>query len=76
MFIYREEYYESRKMPPEGSELYPAWLDNMNKIHNQAEVIIAKQRHGPVGKVKLFYDSRYTKFGNLSKEASQYDDAA
>mgnify|MGYP001470649008 CR=1 FL=1 len=30
------------------------------------EVIIGKQRHGPIGKVKLFFDSRYTRFGNLS----------
>ncbi len=72
MFVYREEYYEARKMPPEDSETYPAWLDKMNKIHNLAEVIIAKQRHGPIGKVQLYFDGNLTKFGNLSKEASQY----
>lgn len=76
MFVFREEYYEARKMPPEDSEKYPAWLEKMNKIHNVAEVIIAKQRHGPIGKIKLFYDGPLVKFGNLSKEGSAYDDAA
>lgn len=76
MFVYREEYYESRRMPPEDSEKYPAWLEKMNKIHNIAEIIIAKQRHGPIGKVKLFYDGPLVKFGNLSKENDTYDVAA
>lgn len=74
MFVYREEYYEARRMPPEDSEKYPAWLDTMNKIHNVAEVIIAKQRHGPIGKIKLFFDGNLTKFGNLSKETSKHHD--
>ena len=63
-------------MPPEDSEKYPAWLEKMNKIHNIAEIIIAKQRHGPIGKVKLFYDGPLVKFGNLSKENDTYDVAA
>jgi replicative DNA helicase len=37
----------------------------MEKIYNRAEIIIAKQRHGPTGTIKLFFDGRLTKFGNL-----------
>ena len=41
-------------------------MRQVDEVRNQAEVIIGKQRHGPIGKVKLFFDSRYTRFGNLS----------
>ncbi len=65
MFIYRDEYYEARKEPPVGTDKHLEWQQRMSKVQNQAEIIIAKQRHGPVGTVKLFFDGRYTKFGNL-----------
>jgi len=68
MFIYREEYYEARKEPPEDSDKHAAWQDRMSKIYNQAEVIIAKQRHGPIGTIRLFFDGKLTKFGNLARE--------
>ncbi len=68
MFIYREEYYEARKEPAEDSDKHAAWQERMSKIYNQAEVIIAKQRHGPIGTVRLFFDGKLTKFGNLSRE--------
>ncbi len=65
MFVYREEYYKARKEPPEGTIEHDKWVLEMEKIYNRAEIIIAKQRHGPVGTVKLFFDGRLTKFGNL-----------
>lgn len=67
MFIYREEYYEARKEPEPGTEKYAVWQERMETIQNQAEAIIAKQRHGPVGTIRLFFDSRFTKFGDLAK---------
>ena len=67
MFIYREEYYTERKEPSPGTEDYQKWQEKMSKIHNVAEVLVAKQRHGPIGKVKLHFEGSTTKFSNLSK---------
>ena len=49
MFIYRDEYYH-----PDTTE-----------EKNVAEIIVAKQRNGPVGTEKLRYDGQYTRFSNL-----------
>lgn len=65
MFIFREEYYEVRRQPPEGTDKHAEWQARMNQIANQAEVIIAKQRHGPVGTVRLYFEGALTRFGNL-----------
>ena len=37
----------------------------MQQIAHKAEVIIAKQRNGPVGSIELFFDAEFTRFGNL-----------
>ena len=66
LFVYRESYYLERAEPREGTDEHIAWMRSLDEVRNQAEVIIGKQRHGPIGKVKLFFDSRYTRFGNLS----------
>ena len=65
MFVFREEYYKARKEPKEGTIEHDKWRIDMENISNRAEVIIAKQRHGPIGTVKLFFDGKVTKFGNL-----------
>jgi replicative DNA helicase len=65
MFIYREEYYLARGIPPESSvEKHQAWQEKINKVLSEAEVIIAKHRNGPIGTVKLHYNSNHSKFGN------------
>ncbi|MBY0563283.1 MAG: replicative DNA helicase [Hyphomonadaceae bacterium] len=66
LFVYRESYYLERAEPREGTDEHIAWMRQVDEVRNHAEVIIGKQRHGPIGKVKLFFDSRYTRFGNLS----------
>ncbi len=66
MFVYREAYYEGRKKPPSGSEKMQEWQHKMAKIFNTADLIIAKQRHGPIGTINLHFDENTTKFGNLS----------
>jgi len=68
MFIYRDEYYLSRKEPETGTEKHNEWLSKLNKVHNQAEVIIAKHRNGPIGNVMLHYDSNHSRFGNFEQK--------
>lgn len=66
MFIYRDEYYHARKKPAdESDERYLTWQDQLSRIKNMAEVIVAKQRNGPIGNVKLRFDSDTTKFDNF-----------
>ncbi|EEC02846.1 hypothetical protein IscW_ISCW016743, partial [Ixodes scapularis] len=62
MFIYREEYYLTRKEPAAGDAKHAEWLDKLNKVYNIADIIVAKHRNGPVGNVPLYYDSQFSKF--------------
>jgi len=71
LFVYREEYYLSRMSPREGTEEHAQWLANCDMARNKAEVIIGKQRHGPIGHVDLQFNGALTKFSNLADE-SQY----
>ena len=68
MFIYREAYYKSRTEPREGTPEHLAWQEEMDQIRHIAEVIIGKQRHGPIGTLKLHFNENITKFGNLARE--------
>ena len=67
MFIYREEYYLSRQKPSENSEKMGDWQAKMNQVHNQAEIIVAKQRHGPIGQMTLHFNGMLTKFSDLAQ---------
>ena len=79
MFIYRQEYYEERAEPRSSGtesslafqERYLKWQENLKKCKNIADLIIAKQRHGPIGSVQLHFESKYTKFSNLTDESYQ-----
>ena len=68
MFVYREAYYLSRAEPREGTPEHLAWQDDMDRIQHVAEVVIGKQRHGPIGTVKLHFNADLTKFSNLARE--------
>jgi replicative DNA helicase len=68
MFIFRESYYKSRAEPREGTAEHLAWQEDMDQIRNIAEVIIGKQRHGPIGTVKLHFNEDLTKFSNLARD--------
>lgn len=68
MFVFREEYYEARREPQEGTDKHFEWQARMEEVHNKAEIIIAKQRHGPVGTVRLFFDGTLTRFANLLQD--------
>ena len=68
MFVYREEYYVERGKPDPGDvSAYSDWEGKMRACAGKAEVIIGKQRHGPLGVVDLAFDGRFTRFGNLAR---------
>ena len=66
LFVYREEYYLKNKEPKEGTPEHMAWMEEMERVHGRAEVIIGKQRHGPTGTVVLSFEAQFTRFGNLA----------
>jgi replicative DNA helicase len=74
MFVYREEYYLERDEPSRMAEesdekfnkRYEDWQKRFQDAHNVAECIVAKQRHGPIGTVKLHFDGPTTRFSDLA----------
>ena len=59
MFVHREEYYQTND-------------EDRERVRGQAEIIIAKQRNGPIGDVKLLWQHDFTRFVNL--EHRPYDE--
>ena len=72
-FIYRDEYYlekaEPKQRADESTDKYAQrianWEERLARVQNIAEVIIAKQRHGPIGTIRLMFDGQFTRFGDL-----------
>ena len=79
MFIFRESYYLERmepiKKPDEQNDRYnerhQRWRELCESRYNIAEIIIAKQRHGPTGAIKTHFDPNFTKFSDLTR--TEYD---
>jgi len=75
MFVFREEYYKEREKPGDHDlEAMGKWQEEMERLHGRAEVIIGKQRHGPIGTVELAFEGRFTRFSNLVKAYQQGED--
>jgi replicative DNA helicase len=69
MFVYRESYYLGRAEPnTNDSAKHMEWQEKMDQVDGMAEVIIGKQRHGPIGTVRLSFNADLTKFGNLARD--------
>ena len=79
MFVYREEYYHARAEPTRRdnedeskfNDRCSRWMQRGEEIRNIAQVVIAKQRHGPIGTVELHFDGQFTRFSDLEK---RFDD--
>ena len=77
LFIYREEYYVAArepKRPVEGDdakvfEAHEQWVRDMERVYGLSELLIAKQRHGATGKVKLKFESRITRFSDYVEDS-------
>lgn len=75
MFIYRENYYLQNAEPKikDGDDpikfqkKHDEWMLNCRQTLNEADVIVGKNRHGPIGTVKLYYNGEYTQFDNLAE---------
>lgn len=74
MFVYREAYYIGRTEPDpiNNQPAHFEWQEKMSQVNGMAEVIIGKQRHGPIGTVRLSFDDDTVRFGNLA-QAGRYD---
>ena len=76
MFIFREEYYLERAEPVRRSdekddrfmERRDRWEQRLTEVRNMAEVIVAKQRHGPIGVVRLVFQGAFTRFASLDQD--------
>ncbi|WP_423141920.1 replicative DNA helicase [Parablastomonas sp. CN1-191] len=76
-FVFREDYYVAAKEPKRPGEaddaktheVHAAWAAEMEKVYGLAELIVAKQRHGSTGKVRLKFEPRITRFSDLAEDA-------
>jgi replicative DNA helicase len=68
MFVFREEYYLERLKPAEGTIEFQDWMAKMQVVSGRAEVIIGKQRHGPIGTVQMQFDGSVTRFSDLARD--------
>jgi replicative DNA helicase len=75
MFIFREEYYLERKRPGRRADdeeddfnrRMEKWEEAKTKVANLADLIVAKQRHGPIGDVPLQFHGAFTRFADLDR---------
>ncbi|MDC9701803.1 MAG: replicative DNA helicase [Alphaproteobacteria bacterium] len=67
LFIFRQEYYHARHEPESGTVEHLEWEQEQAKLENLAEVIVAKQRHGPIGTIKLHFHGATTRFSDLAE---------
>ena len=73
MFVYRDEYYLQQRAPKQmafdNEEKYQnaleKWQRDMEEVHNKAELLLEKQRHGPTGRIPLFFEAEFTRFADL-----------
>jgi len=62
LFLYREAYYLARHKPKREGAALAEWSADMAAVANRCDVIVAKQRNGPLGEVELGFDARTARF--------------
>jgi replicative DNA helicase len=80
MFLYREEYYLDKLLPPAEQRLAAAQADDkvakmmeqLEKVRGKAELLISKNRKGPTGAIALSFQAETTTFHNYT-DAPRYD---
>jgi replicative DNA helicase len=65
-FVYRGDYYLAAKKPDDDHPDIAQWREEMDRIYGRADLIVAKQRHGSTGTVRMRFDSRITKFSDAA----------
>ncbi len=76
MFLFREEYYLAREKPVQRANETGDKFIEREEMHRQrlsetaniAELIVAKQRHGPIATVELHFNGEFTRFSDLVRE--------
>jgi replicative DNA helicase len=68
LFVYRDDYYLQARQPADDHPGFLEWQEEMNRVYGTAELIVAKQRHGSTGKIRMRFDARVTKFSDAANE--------
>ena len=63
-FVYRGDYYLAAKKPDDDHPDFATWREEMDRIYGRADLIVAKQRHGATGTVRMRFDAKITKFSD------------
>ncbi|MEK6540914.1 MAG: replicative DNA helicase [Pseudomonadota bacterium] len=82
LFLFREEYYVLSREPKKPladddvkiHDDHAKWAMELERVAGLSELIVAKQRHGSTGKVRLHFESRLTKFSDLADDSYRDDD--
>jgi len=81
LFVYREDYYTAATEPkrpvdgddPKIHEAHAQWVIDMERVYGLSELIVAKQRHGSTGKVRMKFEAKITRFSDLADDSYQDD---
>ena len=68
LFVYRDDYYLQARQPADDHPGFLEWKEEMERVWGTAELIVAKQRHGSTGKIRMRFDARVTKFSDAANE--------
>lgn len=71
IFPFRESYYLGREEPAPNTTEHIEWRDKMAAAHGQMEILIAKNREGRIGTVRVGVDMATNKFTDIAGDNAQ-----